>query len=105
MKFKYPKKITIGSVRFKIYYGKGELETHFSYGTDEGHKGPHIYFGLDGPSSFLELIIHELKEIIQLEQDVRHRKRNEGACVFYYGHVEHTDLCARLAGLIPKFIK
>lgn len=77
----------------------------FDYQSDKDHEGPHIFFGLNGSICFLELVIHELKEIIQLEQDTRHTKRNEVQRIFAYNHAEHTDLCARLAGLLTKFIK
>ena len=105
MEYKYPKKITIGSIVFKIYYSKKEGSSHVGYKSDKKHKGPHIFFGLGSPDSFLDLVIHELKEIIQIEQDTRMNKRNEGACLFHYNHTQHEQLCSTLAGLLTKFIK
>jgi hypothetical protein len=107
MKYKCPKKITIGSVIFKIKYnkGKGDLDAHFSYQGDDEHPYPHIYFGGRGGDEFLEVVIRELKEIIQIEQDVRFYSGDDGSLVFSYSQAEHTDLCARLAGLLREFIK
>lgn len=33
------------------------------------------------------------------------KKRNDSTFIFNYTHAEHTDLCARLAGLLKEFIK
>ena len=107
MKYRDPKKITIGSTNFKVKYNGGEpvQEAHFSYRGDNEHPYPHIYFGTRKGDEFLELVIHELKEIIQIEQDTRLLKRNDNTFIFNYTHAEHTDLCARLAGLLNEFIK
>jgi hypothetical protein len=107
MKFRYPKKITIGSQQFKLIYDKdNDSDAHVSYHGDNEHPYPHIFFGMKkGDMSFLEMVIHELKEVIQIEQDTRLVKRNDNSGIFYYTHTEHTDLCARLAGHLEKFIK
>jgi hypothetical protein len=106
VKFKYPKKITIGGRKFKLIYDKNDdAGAHFSFNGDEEHPFPHIFFGMKNTHNFLEIVIHELKEIIQIEQDTRLTKGNDGMRVFHYIHAEHTDLCSRLAGHLKKFIK
>ena len=58
------------------------------------------------PAVTLNIIIHELKEIIQTFQCTRYSRPDEvKAFEFHYTHKEHTDLCYRLAGLLSKFIK
>lgn len=106
MKFKYPKKITIGGTRFKLIYDKeADGGAHFSYAGDSDHQFPHIFFGMKSSVGFFEMVIHELKEIVQIEQDTMLTARNDGKFVFHYTHAEHADLCARLAGHLEKFIK
>ena len=51
-------------------------------------------------------ILHELKEIIQIEQATRFKRIDESCNYeFHYSHKEHTELCSRLAGLLSQFIK
>jgi len=107
MEFKYPKKITIGSQQFKLIYDKDDDRgAHASHHGDNKHPYPHIFFGMKTSGmSFLEMVIHELKEVLQFAQDTSLKKRVDNSGVFYYSHAEHTDLCARLAGHLKKFIK
>lgn len=101
MKLKYPKTIKIASTTWKIVYekesGAGSLdwsETLIKIGTKMG------------TLRTLENIIHEFKEIIQIEQSVRFDEiDNTTSYLFCYRHKEHTDLCSRLAGLLDNFIK
>ena len=105
MKFKYPKKILIGSTEFKMKYDKKGYGGDFAY-PYEG-KNAFIRLGMNHPNSrILEVFIHEIKEIIQYEQGTR----LEGTTVsqsyrFHYGHQEHSDLCSRIAGCLIQFIK
>ena len=107
MKFRYPKHIVIGSTRFEIRYNKKSDGAEFCYPTDK--EKAFIEFGLGvhktNPLSFLNQIIHEFKEIIQVEQSARLWKRGNDSYVFMYDHSEHTDLCCQLAGVLSKFIK
>ena len=108
MKYKYPKKITIGDTKFKIIYDyKNDDGAEFSY-PSQGKKG-YIKFGMANhkkhPEQFLNYIIHELKEIIQIEQSTRLWRRGTECYEFHYTHAEHTDLCARLSSLLREFIK
>lgn len=106
MQFKYPKKIKIGSTLFLIRYNKDHNGASLSY--PDGENKAFIEFGMRGhknnPLRYLELVIHELKEIIQIEQSTRYQRGGSGY-TFIYTHDEHEDLCGRLAGLLSKFIK
>ena len=52
----------------------------------------------------LSILIHELKEIIHVEQGTRYDRNDEfKAYEFHYTHKEHTELCSRLAGLLSQF--
>lgn len=107
MKYKYPKKLRIGDTVFKIIYDhKDDSGASFAYSPERG--GPKITFGMKNHDKeslrFLSYIIHELKEIIQIEQSTRYTCNGNGAMLFSYGHKEHTDMCSRLAGLLSEFI-
>lgn len=107
MKYKYPKKIRVGSTTFNIIYDrKNDDGASFSYPIDG--KLAFVKFGLKDhkadPLMFLNYIIHEFKEIIQVGQGVRMRDRSD-QCLFNYQHNQHDDLCGRLAGILSQFIK
>ena len=108
MKLKFPKKIMIGSAEFLIEKNPEIAGGDFTY-CNKGKKGK-ITIGTkhlkSSPTRVLETIIHELKEVIQVEQSVRYQRLDleEGEYLFSYGHKEHTDLCSRLAGLLNYFI-
>ena len=101
MKLKYPAKVRIGSKEFKVKYSKGHDGGAISY-----EKGL-IEIGTRGDNvTTLDVIIHELKEAIQIEQSVRFDSpHTDGEFHFFYDHGHHTDLCSRLAGLLDLFIK
>lgn len=108
MKFKFPKTITVGDTIFEIKYDKKSTGGSFIY--PRKNKKGLITIGVEtiktNPNRFLNVVIHELKEIIQVEQDTRlYRNSEENSYVFHYSHAEHTDLCARLASLLTLFIK
>lgn len=109
MKFKYPKEIIIGETKFEVKYSKKVSGGEFQYPW-KGKRG-YIKFGIAdiqvNPIRHLAVIIHELKEIVQIEQSTRYTRRDEhsdNSYEFHYTHKEHTDLCARLAGLLTHFI-
>jgi len=105
MKFKYPKKILIGSTEFDIKYDKKQGGGEFSY--PHGNKRGYIRIGIrDSEASMLDTFIHEVKEIINSEQGVRlYNPTCHEEYKFHYNHSEHTDFCARLAGILNQFIK
>ena len=108
MKFKYPKKITIGSTEFKIIYDyKSDFGACFSFPAN-GTKA-FVKFGMlshkTNPLIFLDYVIHEFKEIIQVEQSARFYNNGTTDFVFNYNHSQHQDLCARLAEVLNQFIK
>ena len=108
MKYKYPKSISIGDTKFKIIYDyKSDEGAQFSYPTNK--RRAFIRFDMKNhrknPEQFLNILIHELKEIIQIEQSTRMWRRGSDNYEFHYTHSEHTDLCSRLSRAVLKFIK
>jgi len=107
MKFKYPKKIMIGSTEFIIKYDANRGGAEFCY-PDGKNKG-FIIIGTreikSNPLVFLENVMHELKEILHEEQGTRFNNRLNASYEFHYNHAHHTGLCARLSALLDKFIK
>lgn len=108
MEYKFPKTISIDSIEFDMRYDKNYSGAEFSY-PDDKNRG-YIEIGTQiiktSPSFFLELLIHELKEIIQIQQSTRYYRPDESRSYeFHYTHKEHTDMCTRLAGLLTNFIK
>jgi len=106
MKLKKIKKIVIGDTEFQIKWNKKESGGAFNY--PNKNKKALITIGIEdekiNPIGVLNVIIHELKEIIQVEQRVRYDRQDEfKAYEFHYTHKEHTDLCSRLAGLLVQF--
>ena len=108
MKIKHLKEIIIGDAKFQMKWDKKSDDGEFSYPwkkekafirigcRDEKHSIEHV----------LNVLIHELKEIIQIEQATRFKRIDESCNYeFHYSHKEHTELCSRLAGLLSQFIK
>ena len=108
MEYKYPKSITIGDTVFKVIYDyKNDGNASFQF-AQEG-KQAFIKIGMKhhkvNPLTFLNCVIHELKEIIQIEQSTRIYNSGKNCYEFHYAHAEHNEFCSRLAGLLNKFIK
>lgn len=104
MKLKFPKKITVGDVVWKIKYDKKQGGGSFEYKNHILTIGTRYY--KEQPTRTLNVIIHELKEIIHIEQDTRFEKgHSENDWFFAYDHQQHTDIVRRLAGLLNEFIK
>jgi len=56
-------------------------------------------------NQIFENILHEVKEIIHCEQATRFNSLDrDSEYIFVYNHAQHTDLCARLSGILLKFI-
>lgn len=104
MKLKFPKTIQIGDHKFKVKTDSERGDGYFSY-TDGV-----LFIGTKKlrtqPSRVLGIIIHELKEMIQVEQATRYIREDDDTCYeFHYTHKDHAELCSRLAGLLTEFIK
>jgi hypothetical protein len=107
MKLKFPKTLQIDEQLFHITYDKKAFDAEFAFA--DGKKNAKIRIGVGDlkacPTSVLMRIIHELKEIIHIQQATRYRRSDNNEYEFHYSHKEHTDMCARLAGLLTHFIK
>ena len=111
MKLKFPKKIRVGDTEFKVKQNLKSSDSSFSYwdGDNKVEQTGELIIGTfhlkTNSTRILTAIIHELKEIIQVEQGVRFEDPTERKNYqFHYCHKEHTDLCSRLAGLLTEFI-
>ena len=105
MRFKYQKKILIGSTIFEMKYDKKASCGEFAYPRKK--KKAFIRIGMNcDKGRILEMFIHEVKEIINYEQGVRLDDLTASANYrFVYEHKEHSDFCARLAGILSQFIR
>ena len=108
MKIKQLKKITIGDVVWYIKWDKNVSGASFGYATDELQS--ELIIGIrtikTNPEHVLAILIHELKEILHVEQHTRFSCGDaEGLYEFHYSHRDHTNLCCRLAGLLTQFIE
>lgn len=104
MKLKFPKKIRIDETVWTIKYPKDTNAGTFDWGKCELSIGIKDYPAQ--PTLVLHVIIHELKEIIHVQQATRFDRPDvDSEYIFVYNHANHTDLCYRLAGLLDNFIK
>jgi len=104
MRLKFPKKITIGDVVWKIKTDKNKGGGSFGYADQVIVIG--TKFLKNQPARTLNVIIHELMEILCIEADIRYDKGNNDAdYIFVYDHQQHTDIIRRLSGLLNEFIK
>jgi len=104
MEFKFPKTLHIDDVVWTMNYNKDSDGGSFHYSDCILEIGIKSY--KTQPLRMFSVLIHELKEIIQTQQNTRYERGDEnGNYEFHYSHKEHTDLCWRLAGLLSKFIK
>src|ERR1035437_11178835 len=101
MKIVKLKKIIIGDTEFTIKWDKKKGGGEFSYPwkKDKAFIRISLEDEKTNPAGVLAILIHELKEIIQVEQRTRYDRQDENkAFEFHYTHKEHTDLCSRLGG-------
>ena len=110
MRLNHIKKITIGDTIWEVRWDKKKSGGEFSYCWPEKKIKPFIRISIIdeklNPTSVLNIIIHELKEIIHVEQSTRFRRGDEDKSYeFHYTHKEHTEMCSMLAGLLNEFIK
>ena len=103
MRIKKIKKIKIGDTVFKVIWNNNTNGGNFNLHDCVIEIGCKHY--KEQPIITLNIIIHELKEIIQTFQCTRYSQPdNDRAYEFHYTHKEHTDLCYRLSGLLAQFI-
>ncbi len=108
MKYKYPKTIIIGPHEWQMKYDKTKADGEFSY-PYKNEKG-FIRIGMRDckadSGDFLNILIHELTEIIHVEMGTRFKAPdNLSNYHFCYNHREYTTYCATLAGILRYFIK
>lgn len=100
MKIKRLKKIIVGDHDFDIIWEKDHSGGSFNYEKREIEIGTK-----NGELRAFGVLIHELKEIIQVEQNTRYERYDEDRSFeFHYTHKEHTQLCSMLAGLLSQFL-
>ena len=104
MKYKYPKKLIIGSSVFEMRYDKKSSSGEFAYPYKK--KKGFIRIGTQcSKLRMLDIFIHEVKEIINYEQGVRlDDPTASNNYRFVYEHKEHADFCSRLAGILYQFV-
>lgn len=107
MRYKYPKKITLGNTEFTIIYDKKSGGGSFSFG-DEKRK-PSITIGMQylktDPDFFLTIIVHELSEIIHVLLTQRFKYQdNDTNYLFSYDHRGFDTHCSILSGALKNFI-
>ena len=107
MRLIYRKKIRIGAITFRILYDPKSDGAEFSYPTKKRKAFIRIgtLYAKTAPAYVFGLILHELKEILQIEQSTRYFHPGEWVWSFHYNHSEHTALCCQLAGLLEQFIE
>ena len=107
MKLKFPKTLKVDEQVFKIVYDPKAHDASFAFA--DGKKPATVRIGIadlsTAPLSVLSRIVHELKEIIHIQQATRYRRIDNDEYEFHYSHKEHTEMCCRLAGLLDEFIK
>ncbi len=96
----------IGEDIFKIKYDKNSLGASFCF-ADTKRKYGNITIGIASKNKIhtLNLLIHELKEIIQVQQHARFSNDLNASYEFHYNHAQHQELCERLAGVLTFFLK
>ena len=112
MRIKFPKKIVIDEMELLVETAPDRVGGEF-YSWEESEKGKikkgKLIIGTKllktNPVRVLAIIIHELKEAIQVNQCVRYQRPDmQDAYEFHYDHRQHTDFCNRLAGLLSEFL-
>lgn len=108
MKYKFPKKITLGNTQFNIRYDKSDGGGSFAYpfkntpgliviGTKELKSNP---------NDFLSIVTHELSEILHVELYQRfNHGDNKANFLFSYSHKEFTIHTNLLVTALREFIQ
>lgn len=104
MKYKYPKKILIGHQEYNMIYDKKEGGGEFSLGFE--NENPYIKIGMRDNGDFLNILLHELSEVIHCLLNTRFKsddnRSNYHFCYFHKEFTTHTEI---LAGVLTQFIK
>lgn len=109
MKIKKIKKIRVNETIFKVIWDNKPSSINrgeFYYGSAKGP--PRLIIGICNLSDgeILEILLHELMEIVAVECRVRLRRPDcDGDYIFVYDHRQHTLMMAMLSGLLNQFIK
>ena len=101
MQIRKIKSINIGCRLFKVVWNKNSSGASFDYADMT------ITIGTRNNNSveLLDLIIHELTEILAEELHIRfYRTDVQDDYIFMYDHRQHTTLVSLLAGLVAQFI-
>ena len=93
------KNITIGDIDYRIVWDEKQSGGSFSA------RDKKIIIGTNlGTTRTFGVLLHELKEMIQMEQGTRFLGNTTDDFVFFYGHAQHSDLCSRLTEYLTKFL-
>jgi hypothetical protein len=101
MKLKRLKKIRIDEIVFDIIWDKDEGGGSMNFPNHLMVIGTAL-----GEISAFATLLHELKEIVNVTQNIRYTRPDTPKCYeFHYTHREHSDMCDRLAGILSEFIQ
>lgn len=108
MKYKYPKKVTIGSEEFKVIYDKNIGGGEFSLSWED--KEAYIKIGMKhhkgSDLNFINIVLHEITEIVHVVLGTRFKAPdNDSNYHFCYNHREHTTACEMISSVLKQFIK
>lgn len=104
MTIKKPKKIIIGSITFNVVYDKSTSGGSFNYNKRNITIGC-LHEKVD-QVRILDIIIHELTEIIHCELSNRYSEIDHlNDYMFVYNHKQHTTACSMLANALLNFIE
>ena len=101
MKIKRIKKLRVNSFIFNVSWAPKHNGASFDYGKRKiviGTKGQHN-------EETLQLICHELHELVAVEMHVRFPRPDcNGDYLFVYDHRQHETMTNTFAGLLSQFI-
>ena len=113
MEFKFPKKLEVADTIFEIKYDKTQPVGSGSFGYGMDGNPAYLKFTIKYidkyPLRFLTILMHELMEILHVEDNTRlyrsDAKNDIASYIFVSDHDQFSDRCCRLSGLLSKFIK
>lgn len=107
MKVKRLKRLRINAHVFKVIWNSQMSGGNFTYFCDK-HKSPVLEIGTKDnvESEILEVLNHELWELICCEMRVRHSRTDcHGEYTFVYDHRQHTTMISMFTGLQVQFLQ
>ena len=105
LKIKKIKTLQFNDKVFKVIWNKEHNGGALSYG--HGVKEPYIEIGTKclTDKEMLEIILHELMELVALAMYVRHNRSDvDSDYIFVYDHRQHATMMSMMAGLVSRFI-